>query len=231
MNSKLLKRITNDMESIHESKLDGIFVQFDEQDITKAKAMIIGLEDTPYEYGFFFFDINFPSNYPHSPPKVLFRTQDPARKVRFHPNLYTEGKVCLSILGTYSGPEWSPAMKISTVLLTIRSLLTEMPLRHEPSFENITDNNRKTHENYSEYITHENIRWAIIHQLNFFPKEFEMFKDDAQEHFSKIKDDLIKKCVKYSDRNGKKFDSWYQSGGSSIVAQYEKLVEEIKKIN
>ena len=58
--------------------------------------MIIGLQGTPYEKGFFFFDIEFTKKYPPEPPKVKFITGD--GNTRFNPNLYIKGKVCLSIL-------------------------------------------------------------------------------------------------------------------------------------
>ena len=51
--------------------------------------------------------------------------------VRFNPNLYRNGKVCLSILGTWSGPGWSPVQSISSVLLSIQSLMNTKPYHNE----------------------------------------------------------------------------------------------------
>ena len=62
--------------------------------------MIVGPEGTPYQHGFYFFDVQFSDTYPMKPPYVSFKTGD--GRVRFNPNLYVEGKVCLSILGTWS---------------------------------------------------------------------------------------------------------------------------------
>ena len=53
-------------------------------------------------------------------------------KVRFNPNLYRDGKVCLSILGTWAGPGWSPAQSLSSVLLSIQSLMNARPYHNEP---------------------------------------------------------------------------------------------------
>ena len=61
-------------------------------------VLVTGPFDTPYEGGLFHFFIRFPPNYPFSPPRVKFMTTDDGR-VRFNPNLYQNGKVCLSILG------------------------------------------------------------------------------------------------------------------------------------
>ena len=60
--------------------------------------LIIGPFDTPYEGGFFHFYLRFSPNYPRCPPRVKFMTTGSGR-VRFNPNLYCNGKVCLSILG------------------------------------------------------------------------------------------------------------------------------------
>lgn len=67
------------------------------------KAMIIGPPDTPYANGCFIFDIFLPADYPVRPPKVNLITTG-GGAVRFNPNLYRCGKVCLSLLGTWQGP-------------------------------------------------------------------------------------------------------------------------------
>ena len=70
-----VKRIMNkDMKMIHKMNLEslGIYIQFDEENVLKARAMIIGPPGTPFENGVLFFLIDFPNNYPYSPPKVIF---------------------------------------------------------------------------------------------------------------------------------------------------------------
>ncbi|KAH9673441.1 UBC core domain-containing protein [Citrus sinensis] len=69
----------------------------------------------PYAGGVFLVTIHFPPDYPFKPPKVAFRT-----KV-FHPNINSNGSICLDILKE----QWSPALTISKVLLSICSLLTD----------------------------------------------------------------------------------------------------------
>jgi len=98
--------------------------------------LIIGPEGTPYENGCFCFDIFIPMEYPEKPPKVQFRTTGNGR-VRFNPNLYKNGKVCLSLLGTWAGPGWDAKHStILQVLLSIQSLiLVEQPYFNEPGFE------------------------------------------------------------------------------------------------
>ena len=141
------KRISKDIINFQKSGLnkEGIYCHFDEENIENLKALIIGPKNTPYENGFYLFKINFPNDYPFSPPKVKFLTYESG--VRFNPNLYTNGKVCLSILGTWSGPGWTTCLGLNTVLLSIQSLLNENPIQNEPGFENEVGTKSK---NYSK---------------------------------------------------------------------------------
>ncbi|MCO5589321.1 hypothetical protein L7F22_043287 [Adiantum nelumboides] len=80
-----------------------ILLRMDEQ-MDVLRALIIGPKDTPYKNGAFLFDILLGATYPDKPPKVHFLTTG-GGKVRFNPNLYKNGTVCLSILGTWNdGP-------------------------------------------------------------------------------------------------------------------------------
>lgn len=87
-----------DMMSIYNEPPPGLFVVPDEKDMTIIHALITGSFDTPYEGGFFYFLIRCPSDYPIRPPRVKLMTTG-AGTVRFNPNLYKCGKICLSILG------------------------------------------------------------------------------------------------------------------------------------
>ena len=62
MSQKSAKRILNDIKQYKNSNLrdNGIYVLFNEENIHNCKAMIVGPSDTPYAYGYYFFDINFP---------------------------------------------------------------------------------------------------------------------------------------------------------------------------
>ena len=73
--------------------------KYDDENIFKMYCLIIGTENTPYEDGFYLFDFTFTEEYPLKPPKVKYCTLN--GNIRFNPNLYTCGKVCLSILNTY----------------------------------------------------------------------------------------------------------------------------------
>ena len=85
------------------------------EDIFSWEATIMGAADTPYQDGVFFLKIYFPSDYPFKPPKVQFTTKI------YHCNVNSNGSICLDILKG----QWSPALTISKVLLSITSLLSD----------------------------------------------------------------------------------------------------------
>nr|KAG5687822.1 hypothetical protein BaRGS_025462 [Batillaria attramentaria] len=72
----------------------------DEDRMDVMRALVTGPTGTPYSLGCFCFDIYFPTSYPNVPPLVKIITTGNGT-VRFNPNLYADGKVCLSLLGTW----------------------------------------------------------------------------------------------------------------------------------
>ena len=84
--------------------------------------------------------------------------------MRFNPNLYANGKVCLSILGTWAGPSWAPIHTLGSILLSIQSLMNDKPMHNEPGYENSTNLNDV--KNYNNCIKHETIRIGVIEMLN-----------------------------------------------------------------
>ncbi|KAJ2139663.1 Ubiquitin-conjugating enzyme E2 2 [Coemansia sp. RSA 353] len=101
-------------------------------------STIVGPSDSPYGGGVFFLDIHFPQEYPFKPPKIIFRTRI------YHCNINSQGQICLDILKD----NWSPALTISKVLLSICSLLTDAN-PHDPLVHSISQqylNNRKEHD-------------------------------------------------------------------------------------
>uniref|UniRef100_A0A452ICR9 Ubiquitin-conjugating enzyme E2 Z n=1 Tax=Gopherus agassizii TaxID=38772 RepID=A0A452ICR9_9SAUR len=151
-----------DIMSIYKEPPPGMFVVPDPHDMTKIHALITGPFDTPYEGGFFLFLFRCPPDYPIHPPRVKLMTTG-NNTVRFNPNFYRNGKVCLSILGTWTGPAWSPAQSISSVLISIQSLMTENPYHNEPGFEQ--ERHPGDSKNYNECIRHETIRVAVCDML------------------------------------------------------------------
>ncbi|GLH14620.1 hypothetical protein R5R35_001248 [Gryllus longicercus] len=155
-------RIKRDIMSIYNEPPPGLFVVPDEKDMTVIHALITGTFDTPYEGGFFYFFIRCPPDYPIRPPRVKLMTTG-AGTVRFNPNMYKNGKICLSILGTWTGPCWSPAQSLSSLLISIQSLLNEKPYHNEPGFER--ERNPGDTARYNDIIQHETLRVAVCGML------------------------------------------------------------------
>ncbi|XP_040572987.1 ubiquitin-conjugating enzyme E2-17 kDa [Lepeophtheirus salmonis] len=84
-------------------------------DLFHWQATIMGPPDSPYQGGVFFLTIHFPTDYPFKPPKVAFATRI------YHPNINSNGSICLDILRS----QWSPALTVAKVLLSICSLLCD----------------------------------------------------------------------------------------------------------
>lgn len=158
------KRLKTDLVDIMKNPLndDGIYYIHDDKTILKGYALMIGPKDTPYEDGFYFFVIDYPDNYPLSPPKVTFCNKDNTLNTRFNPNLYRNGKVCISILNTWRGEGWTSCLTIRSVLLSILTVLNKNPLINEP---NIDISHREVIP-YNNIITNRNINVCIYEILD-----------------------------------------------------------------
>ena len=205
--SAAIKRIVNkDLKEVQMMKLDelGIYIQFNEENMLQAKAIIIGPKDTPYENGILYFKIQFPTNYPFSPPKVNYISSS---KYRIHPNLYVgkpsdnfKGKVCLSILNTWSGPKWTTVMHVGSVLVSIQSLLDENPLRNEPGFEK-EKSLRNT--NYNRVVEYDTYQQLIYKNCLLIGLDFKGFEEIIQEHIKKNKETILSKLDHLCKKNQK----------------------------
>ena len=204
MSNLATKRIIADIKNIKRNELEkqNIHVFVEDDDIFKMKALIIGPEDTPYANGFYFFDIEMPKDYPISPPKVKFINLN--GHVRFHPNLYKCGKVCLSILNTWHGPGWTSVQTLSSVLLSIQSLMNEHPIQNEPGWETETGQKSK---DYNNVISFFNIETNIIRAITKTPDCCSPFKDIILKYFVNNIEKYYKVLENNSKLNGKKIKS------------------------
>lgn len=240
-----IQRITRrDMKSVESLQDVGIYVWFDESDITKATAMILGPENTPYAHGILYFRITFPANYPFVPPSVVYVSTS---RHRIHPNLYVgrshhnfEGKVCLSILNTWSGPKWTQTMDLSTVLLSIQSLLDEYPLRNEPGWDKAKLSSLVAYNNLVAYDTYQQL---ILRNSVPFDETFQVFEPVIRKHLQTHKDEIMKNWSLYKESfpepqiypdvskpNVKKnpYGDRIQIDCNAIQSQLEKLFENLK---
>ncbi|KAG7325548.1 hypothetical protein KOW79_011864 [Hemibagrus wyckioides] len=107
-------------------------------DLFHWQATIMGPTDSPYQGGVFFLTIHFPTDYPFKPPKVAFTTKI------YHPNINSNGSICLDILRS----QWSPALTVSKVLLSICSLLCD-PNPDDPLVPDIAHIYKSDKEKYN----------------------------------------------------------------------------------
>ncbi|RAL59124.1 hypothetical protein DID88_006770 [Monilinia fructigena] len=98
MSTHSVIRIAKELADIQRGSDLSLAVACRDIDVRSVKAIIIGPPDTPYEFGFFDFSIKFGKEYPAKAPSVIATTTNGGR-CRFNPNIYAQGKVCLSILG------------------------------------------------------------------------------------------------------------------------------------
>ncbi|XP_076402006.1 ubiquitin-conjugating enzyme E2 D4 isoform X4 [Peromyscus maniculatus bairdii] len=105
------------------------------------QATIMGPNDSPYQGGVFFLTIHFPTDYPFKPPKVAFTTKI------YHPNINSNGSICLDILRS----QWSPALTVSKVLLSICSLLCD-PNPDDPLVPEIAHTYKADREKYASSL-------------------------------------------------------------------------------
>ena len=197
-----IMRLLKDIKQIKKNPLtdNGIYYEHSKDEILSGKAMIIGPKDTPYENGFYFFKFQFPVNYPFEPPIVKFCTCD--GMTRFNPNLYINGKVCISILNTWKGEKWSGCQTISSILLTICSLLNNEPLLNEPGINRHHSDN----EPYKKIITYKNIDHAILDSLDstYINTNFSEFIQPMKIAFEKNKEDILNRIKEHQEKCSKK---------------------------
>ncbi|KAG0051905.1 Ubiquitin-conjugating enzyme E2 15 [Gryganskiella cystojenkinii] len=122
----------------------------EDNNIFEWEIMIMGPQDTLYEGGFFRAIMTFPHDYPLLPPKLKFTTD------MFHPNVYPNGEVCISILHPpgddkygyeQASERWSPVHTVETILVSVISMLSS-PNDESPA--NI-DAAKEWRENYPAY--------------------------------------------------------------------------------
>ena len=228
-NAKSIFRISSDFSSFRQNLPatwdSSIIVKVNPNSLNVFSFIITGPKDTPYHNGIFEFHACFPSDYPSKQPKVLLETTGEG-SVRFNPNLYNCGKVCLSLLGTWSGAggeTWNE--KTSTflqVLVSIQSLiLVENPYYNEPGWERQmhTEEGREKNFAYTDNIRLRNLQWGIIDKLKNPTKGFENF---IQEHFRMKKDEIFEIVNKWKNESIK-YKSYFEKSISELKELYQKF--------
>ncbi|XP_077236299.1 putative ubiquitin-conjugating enzyme E2 38 [Tasmannia lanceolata] len=191
------KKIQQEWKILQKGLPDSIFVRVYEERLDLMRAAIVGADETPYHDNLFFFDIFFPSNYPTSPPNVYFHSGG----LRLNPNLYQDGKVCLSLLNTWNGSGsemWRSKGKSSIlqVLVSIQGLvLNSKPYFNEPGFEKSegTPEGERRSIKYNENAFLLSCR-TMVYMLERPPKNFEKI---VSVHFQLRGIGILEACKAY----------------------------------
>lgn len=169
------------------------------------RYLLNGPPGTPYSRGLYIFDSYCGAQYPTTAPEFHFVNTG---GFRFNPNLYSEGKVCLSLLGTYSGPEphesekWNPKLStLSQVIISIQSLIfTDQPYFNEPGYERDrkTASGMEASRAYNEGVRVSTMKAAIIDTITH-ASSYPQFTNAILTHFYLQKEKIIEQCVKWVD--------------------------------
>jgi len=192
-----------------------------------AKMIIAAPPSTPYGYGLFLFDVYFPTQYPNVAPKVNLMTTGRA-SVRFNPNLYNCGKVCLSLLGTWQGsPEemWQPNQStFLQVCVSIQSLIfIEHPYFNEPGYESSmkTSHGMQKSRAYNAIRETATVQWAMLDMLKNPPPGFEHV---VKAHFYLQQKNIcqqIEKWLKLPEHKSGQLKTYY----NQLKEEFAKLKE------
>lgn len=192
-----VKRIQEEWKILEKNLPDTIHVRVCESRMDLLRAVIVGAEGTPYHDGLFFFDLSFPSDYPNVPPIVNYHSGG----LGINPNLYSCGKVCLSLLNTWDGEhvneQWIPNVStILQVLVSIQALiLNQKPYFNEPGFEDMdgTPIGEMESKQYNETVFTLSLR-TMVYTIRHPPTHFEDF---IVGHFFKHAQDILGACKVY----------------------------------
>lgn len=227
-----ITRLIKDVKQLLKNPLtdQGIYYIHDEEDILKGYALIIGPTETPYFGGYYFFEFSFPVDYPYSPPKVKYCTN--GNNIRFNPNLYVCGKVCVSLLNTWRGEQWTSCQTISTILLTLCTLLCKDPLLNEPG----VNNNHPDMANYTEIIEYSNLNIAVCDILNkkegvylpFFNSFYPFIKENFIKNYEQLLDFANKKNTELNNTEVFLKTGFY---GMQTIIDYNIVIERLKESN
>ena len=231
MTSPVSKRLLADIAEIQQPLYadSGIFYIPNESNTFEGVACVFGPADSPYEDCPMVYKFQMPPMFPFDSPKVIFHTHD--GRTRFHPNMYIDGKCCLSILGTWNGPPWASTMRISTILVTLQSLLDNDPLRHEPGFTSSTKDD--VCKMYKCAIEVACIRYCLqrveeLQKGKSLPTLLQPFQTQFQERVPGMLERFIKRLEALMQEGEKDYTTIPY--GMSIRTNYAQLLEWVLRL-
>ncbi|XP_051125432.1 probable ubiquitin-conjugating enzyme E2 25 isoform X2 [Andrographis paniculata] len=241
------KRIQEEWKILENDLPDTIFVRVYESRMDLLRAVIIGAEGTPYHDGLFFFDFYFPIGYPNCPPLVHYHSGG----LRINPNLYNCGKVCLSLLNTWSGnhkEKWIPGVStVLQVLVSIQGLiLNAKPFFNEPGYADLLGS--ESGEEKSLEYNERTFVYSLQTMLYVIRRPPKYFEDFAYGHFSKRSQGILAAAQAYlngacvgspvnggssegDDKAKKSCSAYFKSSVSDFIPRLTDVFSRIGKNN
>ncbi|XP_063052659.1 (E3-independent) E2 ubiquitin-conjugating enzyme UBE2O [Engraulis encrasicolus] len=180
---RFFSTVRKEMALLATSLPDGIMVKTFEDRMDLFAALIKGPTRTPYEDGLFLFDIQLPNIYPAVPPLFRYLSQCSGR---LNPNLYDNGKVCVSLLGTWIGrgtERWTSKSSLLQVLISIQGLiLVNEPYYNEAGF----DSDRGLQEGYenSRCYNEMSLIKMVQSMTTLLQHPVQVFQQEIRQHFA-----------------------------------------------
>ena len=219
------RQIKDYQQLVADGPKSGIYIKDVSASVNKPpymdlRMMLIG-PDGPYKNCLFFFRIFFTQKYPFMPPTVQFLCPF---SIRCHPNLYQyypgpqqedspgNGKCCLSILGTWAGPPWTPMMSLETIAQTILMILDDEPLRNEPGYVN---SGKDKIQPYTDYVRWICLKESIKLWTQPLPEMYAIFQDEVNALLAMKRTELTDQIIKLSEQFDGKTIHAVQYGNST----------------
>ncbi|EFA05319.1 uncharacterized protein LOC659924 [Tribolium castaneum] len=195
---KFLVALQKEYKLLKDSLPAGVWVRTYDNRMDLLSVMIRGPAKTPYEDGLFLFDIQLSPDYPKNPPGVHYISYitEP-----LNPNLYVEGKVCVSLLGTWMGrgsEMWGPNSTLLQLIVSIQGLiLVAQPYFNEAGYERQTHTQQgcENSRTYNEFVILKLVQ-SMTELLNAAPK---VFQNEVLAHFQAKGEAMCERLMKYCD--------------------------------
>ncbi|XP_014470035.1 PREDICTED: (E3-independent) E2 ubiquitin-conjugating enzyme UBE2O isoform X1 [Dinoponera quadriceps] len=188
--TNFFRTVSRELKLLKSSLPPGVWVKGFEDRIDLYSVMFRGPEKTPYEDGLFLFDFQLSADYPAAPPLCHYISYC---SDRLNPNLYEDGKVCVSLLGTWSGrgtEVWTSSSTLLQVIVSIQGLiLVSEPYFNEAGFEKQkgSQQGRENSRMYNEMV----VLKLVQAQTKLLLHPPPVFKDIIIAHFQKHSEKLL----------------------------------------
>lgn len=230
------KRVLKDLNLLQKNQEElssrGIYFHFEDSDIFHPAFLIIPKHKqdldvpdliSPYTNGFFLFKLTIPDDFPLSPPKIEFHPQQ--NMCRLHPNYYEQGKVCLSVINTWSRDDWAPTTSLMAISNILEERFNERSICFEPGCEQSSISRIKTFNDIVRYGVYNKAILPIIQSQN---KNYDPFNTIIQTHWQKHKQEYITELQVLAQNPPQKVkQDWY---GHTFNMDWRATFEKINSV-